>query len=56
MDEQPQPGTQTPVPRKPYWKPKLEVYGNVREITAHVGNAGTHADPPPHAGFRFTTR
>ena len=34
-------------PRKPYKKPKLEEYGNLREITRHTGGAG-NPDPPPH--------
>jgi hypothetical protein len=45
-----------PRQRKPYQPPKLEVYGNIREITKHVGNNSPNFDPPPWAGFRFTTR
>jgi len=43
--------------RKPYKRPKLEVYGNIREITKHVGNDSLNPDPPPHAGNnKFGTR
>ena len=45
-----------PRQRKPYRRPKLEVYGNIREITKHVGNNSPNIDPPPFAGFKFTTR
>jgi hypothetical protein len=41
-----------PVPdraRKPYSKPQLQVYGDLREITQNVGGAGV-PDPPPSAG------
>ena len=44
------------VPRKPYQKPRLEVYGNIRELTGHVGNASPVVDAPPHAGYKYTTR
>jgi hypothetical protein len=37
--------------RKPYTQPKLQVYGDLRSITAHVGNAGASGDPPPHGGY-----
>jgi len=42
--------------RKPYKRPKLEVYGNIREITKHVGNDSLNPDPPPHGGSKFATR
>jgi hypothetical protein len=29
-----------PVPKKPYSKPKLTVYGTVRELTQKVGRRG----------------
>jgi hypothetical protein len=45
-----------PPVRKPYHRPTLEVHGTIREVTEHVGNAGTHPDPPPHAGGLVTTR
>jgi hypothetical protein len=32
------------------------VYGNIREITQHIGNNSPNIDPPPFAGFKFTTR
>jgi hypothetical protein len=34
--------------RKPYRKPKLEEYGTIRKITAHIGSASPNIDPPPH--------
>ena len=50
--------TERPEPklRKPYQRPKLEVYGNIREITKHVGNTSSNPDPPPHSNARFSTR
>jgi hypothetical protein len=56
MSTEDRPDAEKGPPRKPYHKPKLEVYGSIVEITAHVGNASPHADPPPHVGFKFTTR
>ena len=37
------------IAKKPYTQPKLQVYGDLRSITAHAGNTGPAAgDPPPH--------
>ena len=33
---------------KPYSRPRLEVYGNLREITQTVGKAGTGDNPNVH--------
>jgi hypothetical protein len=49
--EPPEPGR-----RKPYQRPKLEEYGNIRDITKHVGNASPVFDPPPYASLKVTTR
>jgi hypothetical protein len=55
--ESPRPSApEPPRSRKPYRRPKLEIYGNIREITKHVGNNSPKLDPPPFAGFKFTTR
>lgn len=53
--ESSQEGAGKPVAKKPYNKPTLEVYGDLRTITTHVGNTSPHADPPPHGAGRFRT-
>ena len=35
--------------KKAYSKPVLRVYGNLLELTGHVGK-GVNPDPPPHPG------
>ncbi len=39
---------QTKATKKPYSRPRLEVYGNLREITQTVGKAGTGDNPNPN--------
>lgn len=34
--------------KKPYSRPRLEVYGNLREITKTTGKAGTGDNPNPN--------
>ena len=36
-----------PAGKKPYKKPEIQVYGDLRMITQNKGLIG-HADPPPH--------
>lgn len=36
--------------KKPYSRPRLEVYGNLREITQTVGNTGKVDNPNPNHG------
>jgi len=46
---------QSPLPtvKKPYKKPGIQVYGDLREITQHVNNTHVTIDPPPHvSNFR----
>lgn len=35
-------------PKKSYSSPQLSVYGTVRDLTKHLGTAGS-SDPPPHS-------
>lgn len=41
--------------KKPYRRPVLQVYGDLRAITNHVGNVGMTMDAAPHMG-NFKTR
>ena len=41
--------------KKPYKKPELQVYGDLRTITNHVGNTSTNPDPGPHGTYLFDT-
>jgi hypothetical protein len=49
--------SQSPKPgeKKPYRRPALQVYGDLRTITNHVGNVGMTRDSRPHMG-NFKTR
>jgi len=49
--ERNQPPDAVPAPaKKSYSKPRLQVYGNLRDLTRHVGSSG-NPDPPPHASL-----
>ena len=41
--------------KKPYRRPVLQVYGDLRTITNNVGNTGITSDAAPHMG-NFKTR
>jgi hypothetical protein len=44
-----------PSTKKIYTEPQLQVYGDLRSITAHVNNTHPHGDPPPHDSGNFRT-
>lgn len=51
------PDKQLPETKRAYKKPEILVYGDLRELTQHVGvNAAAKADGPPHAGGLTRTR
>ena len=46
-----------PQTKKGYSKPRLQVYGSLRDITRSVGFSSPKTDPPPHpAPFRTRTK
>jgi len=50
--ERNQPPDAVPAPvKKSYSKPRLQVYGNLRDITSNIGTTSPKADPPPHSPF-----
>jgi len=50
------PQKSSPGIKRPYKKPEIHVYGDLREITQHVGSKSSHMDPPFPAGGPYRTK
>jgi hypothetical protein len=46
----------SPGSKRPYKKPEVRVYGDLREITQHVANKSPHFDPPFPYGGPYKTK
>lgn len=40
----------SPDAKRPYKKPEIRIYGDLRTITQNTGSTSPNPDPPPHPG------